>query len=203
MTNYTSGHETKAGGVGTNRLAFPENHIEADNRLSWYLGRLHFKYGDSAFYVHLKRDLDSTAKSYARRKNVGIMNAFASGLLRQKVLDEQARNPLTLATDICETITNNIDHFLLDKTNKMEIHIEDLEKGFSEFWDRISAEGDKEAALASLSKPTNTSQQFEKKNNVGLMTRIKRASRAAYHAFRTPARDSSYFDQRASSNNES
>ncbi len=40
VTNCTSGHETRVNHVGPERLSYPSNHIEADNRLSWFLGRL-------------------------------------------------------------------------------------------------------------------------------------------------------------------
>ena len=198
MANFTCGHETRAGRIGSRRLEYPENHIEADNRLSWYLGRLHFKYGDNAFYVHLKRELHAAAESYARRKYVGVMNAFASGLLRQKVLEDNARDSLALATDICETMTANIEHFLLDKTNKMEMQLENMQSDFVAFWERIGAEGDKDAALESLQKPANTSQQFSAKKKQGAWTRIRLATRAAYHTFKCPLRDSSFFDHRSS-----
>ena len=63
ITNYTSAHESR------NNLDFkyPPNHIEIDNRLSWFLGRLDKIYGDDAFYVHLKRDDLKVAKSYQNR----------------------------------------------------------------------------------------------------------------------------------------
>ena len=42
--------------IGPERLDYPDQHIESDNRLAWYAGRLEKRYGDDAFYVHLKRD---------------------------------------------------------------------------------------------------------------------------------------------------
>ena len=46
LDNYTSGHETRITKLGDERINFPENHIEADNRLAWFLGRLDEKYGN-------------------------------------------------------------------------------------------------------------------------------------------------------------
>ena len=163
MENYTCGHEVRAGFIGEERLAYPANHIEADNRLSWYFGRLHFKYGNDAFYVHLTRDLKATAKSYAKRKDVGIMHAFADGLLRKRTLGKNATEPLPLATEICETADANIRHFLSDKTQKCVIRLEHIKEDFAEFWKAIDAKGDFDSALDSFNNPHNTSEDFAKK----------------------------------------
>lgn len=43
ITNYTCGHESRAKRAKLEsrlNLDYPPNHIEADNRLSWFLGRL-------------------------------------------------------------------------------------------------------------------------------------------------------------------
>src|SRR6478752_1534731 len=65
-TNFTSGHETLSH-VPRARLDYPANHIESDNRLAFFLGALHEKYGDDAHWVHLTRDPDRVAGSYANR----------------------------------------------------------------------------------------------------------------------------------------
>jgi ferritin-like protein len=44
ITNYTAGHETRSTLLGEDRIAYPRQHIEADNRLSWMLGKLGKKY---------------------------------------------------------------------------------------------------------------------------------------------------------------
>ena len=53
IENYTASHESKISLLGDQRLEYSQNHIEVDNRLSWFLGSLDKKYGDNAFYVHL------------------------------------------------------------------------------------------------------------------------------------------------------
>ena len=63
ITNYSSAHESLSTRTGKQRLNYPENHIEADNRLSWLLGRLDNTYGDDAFYVHLNRNIEDTIAS--------------------------------------------------------------------------------------------------------------------------------------------
>ena len=40
ITNFSCGHETRVGLIGAERLAYPDQHIEVDNRLAWFTGRL-------------------------------------------------------------------------------------------------------------------------------------------------------------------
>src|SRR4029079_4844381 len=81
FTNYTVGHEQNTGRIGESRLAYPDDHIEVDNRLSWYLGGLGERYGDDAFYVHLTREEDDVAASFSRRWKIGIIRAYAKGII--------------------------------------------------------------------------------------------------------------------------
>jgi len=67
ISNFSSAHESRTYLFGEERLAYPSNHIEVDNRLSWLLGRLDRKYGDRAVYVHLKRNIHDTAASFVAR----------------------------------------------------------------------------------------------------------------------------------------
>ena len=71
IRNFSCAHESRTRLLGNERLAYPPNHIEADNRLSWFLGRLDREYGDDAFYVHLVRNTKDVARSYARRFTSG------------------------------------------------------------------------------------------------------------------------------------
>ncbi len=143
ITNFTSAHESRIDTIGDQRLAYPDNHIEADNRLSWFLGRLDKQYGDNAFYVHLLRDTQDTAASFARRSDFGIMKAYAEGI----VLGEEKHGATDLAQDYIETVESNIELFLKDKTNKLEVRIESAKEDFKVFWEAISAQGDLDRAL--------------------------------------------------------
>jgi hypothetical protein len=40
IINYSAGHETQTQHLGQKRFDYANHHIEADNRLSWLLGRL-------------------------------------------------------------------------------------------------------------------------------------------------------------------
>jgi len=111
---------------GEERLNYPQNHIEADNRLSWLLGRLDEKYGDDAFYVHLKRDENATAASFVKRYRKGIMKGYRK-ILHGLPLNA---NKHAVALDYCHTV------------------IENGKEDFTRLWELIGAEGDKEKALS-------------------------------------------------------
>ncbi len=154
ITNFTAGHETRVQALGDARVDFPDRHIEADNRLSWMLGKLGKKYGKEAFYVHLKRDREATAASFNRRwgRVSSIIDAYAEAILLRP--REQG---LALCVDYVDTVNHNIDYFLRDKPRRMEVTLENARTDFAAFWEAIGAEGDLEAALAEWSVRSNVS----------------------------------------------
>lgn len=145
IANYSAGHETRLRLIGAARLAYPEAHIEADNRLAWLLGRLDRAYGDRARYVHLTRDPDATAASFAKRAGFGIMKAYREGILLDGEAGQEAD---ALARDYLETVEANIRLFLRDKSQVMAFRLEHARDDFRRFWDWIGARGDLDAALA-------------------------------------------------------
>jgi len=154
ITNYTAAHESLSTQSGDARFAYPVNHIEADNRLSWFLGRLDEKYADEAFYVHLSRDKQKTIESFSKRADYGIMKAFKEGIL---LGGDSDLSPHTTAEDYIDTVEFNIKHFLKDKTKKMSFKLEDASQDFEQFYDKISAEGDLNAALKEFNINYNAS----------------------------------------------
>lgn len=145
ITNYTAAHESRARSAGPERLRYPADHIEADNRLSWFLGRLDREYGQRAFYVHLRRDDRKTAESLLNRYHGGIMRAYAAGILMRK---NARHDPLQVCLDYCDTVNANIECFLKDKPHKMSFRLESARADFRLFWERIAAQGNLERALA-------------------------------------------------------
>ncbi|HHH40238.1 MAG TPA: hypothetical protein ENK50_11785 [Sedimenticola sp.] len=145
IRNYSAAHESRIHLLGERRLAYPANHIEADNRLSWFLGRLDRQYGDDAFYLHLTRDRDASASSFSARSGFGIMKAYREGILLH---GEQGHPPRELALDYLDTIDSNIALFLKDKRHQMRVSLESAKQDFPRFWQWIGAEGDLERALA-------------------------------------------------------
>ncbi len=160
MTNFTSAHESRTSLVGNDRLDYPDDHVEVDNRLSWYLGRLDQKYGQRGYYVHLQRDLDKVVASYARRHGRGVMSGFEHGILIRDKRRDAPISPEELALEVCTTITANIESFLHDKPHRLTVRLENIEEDFRKFWEWIGAEGDLETALRSFSSPRNTTTQI-------------------------------------------
>ncbi|MFD0558299.1 hypothetical protein FB566_3601 [Stackebrandtia endophytica] len=149
ITNYSAGHETRASKHGEARFDYPVNHIEADNRLSWFLGRLGTHYDDrSVLYVHLLRDRAATADSFLKRwdgtQRAGIIRAYRQGIIvRGSEWPEHQRRAVCL--DYVDTVTANITEFLRHRPH-MTLQLEDIEPGFTTFLDRIGAGGDLVAA---------------------------------------------------------
>jgi len=172
INNYTSGHETLTQKSGYERFQYPDNHIEADNRLSWQLGQLDKLFGDEAFYVHLKRDKDAVAKSFMGRFfQWSIIDSYCEGIKKVPPFTLNNRERLAVCYDYIENINTNIDCFLSDKTNKIEIHLENIENDFLKFWEKINASGNLEKALTEFKIKHNASGSRLKLN---LRYRIKK-----------------------------
>lgn len=157
ITNYTSGHETRCRELGEQRLAYPAHHIEADNRLSWFLGSLNERFGDDAVYVHLTRDAERVAESYNRRWTFhgSILMAFGRGVLKSR------SGELDVARDYVCTVTENIAFFLADKSRVHHVDIDDPLSSFEAFWQDIGAEGNLDQALSEFTNRHNASAQAE------------------------------------------
>lgn len=160
LENFTAGHESRAGLVGAERFGYPRQHIEADNRLSWFLGELESRFADEPLYVHLKRDPEQVANSFATRWNrpyqANMVRAFAHGIvMRSEPWPEDIR------IDVCrfyvQTVTNNIDVFLRKKSNQMTVWLEEAAAWLPDFWDRIGGSGDLAAAIGEFDIRHNAS----------------------------------------------
>lgn len=171
IKNYSSGHESLANKFGESRFDYPDNHIETDNRLSWHLGQLDNKYGDEAFYVHLKRNKEEVARSYSKRFYIpgSIMDAFCGGIRKSPPERLTEKERYKACFDYVDTVTINIEHFLINKSKVMVINLEDIEDDFKEFWSQIGAIGDIEAALDTFKVKNNKT----KKRKLNIETRLR------------------------------
>ncbi|HML27585.1 MAG TPA: hypothetical protein PKE16_01870 [Hyphomicrobium sp.] len=162
LTNYTSGHETRARMKGHERLNYPDNHIECDNRLSWLLGRLDERFGDDAYYVHLYRDPERVAKSYNRRwkKRESIVRAYRNGIH----MSADAPNSEEWVLEFIDTVTKNIEFFLANKSRVMTMRMEDADQQFPKFLEWIGAEGDLDAAANEWTVRHNASRKKRWRN---------------------------------------
>lgn len=147
-TNFTSGQESLNHLIGPQRLAYPDYHIEIDNRLSWTLGRLDQTFGDAPHFVHLLRDPAVVAQSFATRHKYGLMKAYREGII-SKHFNRAPQTPvIDVAHDLIDTITTNIAAFLRSKSKVMTVRVETITTDFPRFWNWIGAEGDLAAAMA-------------------------------------------------------
>ena len=161
IQNYTSRHEsgrTLASHEKYN-LKYPTNHIESDNRLSWFLGSIDRIYGNSAFYLKLERNRLKIIESYLKRKkyNQGIVPAFAINIFQQKKWDISNEGYKWAVKHYVNTVYDNIDYFLHNKSNKLDLDIDNPSEKFHEFWGKISAEGNIDDALNEFIKKYNSS----------------------------------------------
>ena len=156
IKNYTSSHESKNHLFGKERLNYPNNHIEVDNRLSWFLGSMDKKYGNDAYYVHLKRDTLNVAKSYLERWEFGITKSYHNGIILG-IDNNSDYNKLDVCVDMCNTINNNIELFLKDKTKKMTINIETAKDDFVNFCNDINVAVNMDNAISEFNIKYNFS----------------------------------------------
>lgn len=173
IANFTSAHESGRGAPPPKRFHYPDQHIEVDNRLTWFLGSLAVHYPD-ARYIHLHRDPDLVAHSFLARwhsdppalianasrhplrrvrsklrtRHPGgfIIPAFAYGVMQRSspwAADDRA--------EVCrfyvDTVTESILEFVRDKPC-LDFALEDARDAWPLVWDWIGAEGDFGGALA-------------------------------------------------------
>ena len=159
IINYTIGHESRSRSLGPDRFDYPDQHIEADNRLAWFTGALDRDFGNDALYVHLLRDRTKTVESYNQRwvRYGSLIRAYCEGIHQISIhrLDKQRR--LEVVEDFYDNVNENIRHFLKDKEQVLTMHIECLEDEFPAFWKQIGADGEMEKALEEFTRKHNRS----------------------------------------------
>ena len=189
ITNWTSGHGTRIKKLGQppinedhmdpgdgnyDRVTYPDNHIEIDNRLTWFLGLLDEAYRDNAFYVNLTRNRDNCATCCVDRWQPGRSSLYwwfraihqsltLSGghtTPRQNNKKEKHTRRIRFALEYVDAANSLIRMFLKDKTNTMSFPIEDAADLFPVFWERIGAEGDLDAALAVFNRTANSQEDY-------------------------------------------
>jgi hypothetical protein len=160
LTNRTSAHESRTHLLGPDRLAYPPRHIEIDNRLSWLLGRLDRTWGDRAAYVHLTRNPDEVARSYAARAHQGILKAYRNDIMARSRFKNRKAQIIDFARDYVDTVTDNITFFLRDKTHVLPMTLESLAEDFETFIGWSGSDGNLDAARAELAVRHNATKDL-------------------------------------------
>lgn len=178
IENYSAAHESRISRVH-GRVDYPDDHIEVDNHLAWFLGRLDDRYGDDAFYVHLKRDLEETARSRMRREarkvDPGLMWAYGQRLIWENGDAEL----IDICRHYCRTVNANIRLFLKDKRNTMTVHLESAKDDFRTFWRCIEATGALEEALQEWDRRHNQSEGVDLQQSLPVRA-VRKVGRLAY-----------------------
>jgi hypothetical protein len=139
ITNYTSGHETRARLPMPNRLNYPDNHIEVDNRLIWFLDRIN---PDDSQVWRMSRNLEKVFRSFMNRPDSSIIKAVRDGIFM---------NPKMSWTD---AVYAYLKMEAVQTLGLPEIKLEEPDTHLA-FWDAIKAEGDKDAFLAAMKEVHN------------------------------------------------
>ncbi len=153
IENYTCGHESRANLTNFDRLDYPDNHIEIDNRLTWQLPRLANRmFGVDVEYVWLMRNTDKVVDSYLRRKDTNsIVDWWARAVLMRESVSRDT------VEDMVNVMNSNIYNFMDWQKSR---HIFELERAadfWPVFWRRIGAKGNYDAALREWEKTYNAS----------------------------------------------
>jgi hypothetical protein len=120
IEGYTSAHETRVNELGVSRVSYPENHIECDNRLAFFMVRLTEKYKDSGVLVKLYRDEESIARSYNHRwRRIYIMKAYSQGILLRDLSD----NNLDVCRDYVSYSYEQLNYFSSQWKHYVEIDL--------------------------------------------------------------------------------
>ena len=119
--------------------------------MSWHLGALGKKWdGRGTLYVHLVRDPDAVAASFAKRWDstfrASMIRAFGHGIVMRSREWPVARR-LNVARFYTDTVNTNIEEFLAHRPS-LTVNLETIDTDFSLFLDRIGAEGELAAAIA-------------------------------------------------------
>lgn len=157
----SAAHESRRARI-EDRLDYPDNHVEVDNRLVWFLGSLDQRFRDEeTFYVVLRRDPEEVAVSYVRRWhiNVSIVRAFFNGILMFRERKPSSGERLRAARLFVRTVDDNVDHFLKNRDNYCVIRTDALESGFFRFLDQAGLDGDREAIRRELTTVHNRSKR--------------------------------------------
>lgn len=164
MSNFTSGHESRSGHLLPRRLEYPDQHIEIDNRLFFYLGLLDERYGANAYYVHLIRDEEAVARSLRDRwtSEVTLARGWERTVLMRLEASEDFHDGV--ARDVVQAMNAGIRMFLKDKPHVRTVSLDACPDDFLRFWDEIGARGDRRAAA----------QEWRTRHNAGPSAAVQR-----------------------------
>lgn len=130
IPKFTSGHETRVKFLGDSRIDYPSNHIEADNRLVFFLPKLTKRYAANSLLIILYRPNEEIADSYSKRwYKTNLMKAYAQGILLRSFRE----NDIAVSNDMVSNTYETIEYFANDWKHVVRIDLHDPSKGLKEF----------------------------------------------------------------------
>lgn len=168
IDGFTVGHESRTQRIAEDRFAYPPEHIEVDNRLSWFLGDLGERWSSSTtLFVHLRRDRDAVVRSLERRWDspfrASITRAFGHGIVMRSA-DWPREDRRRVCEFYVDTVNKNIAQFTRHR-HSMDIELEHLHEQFAQFVARLGATADMEGALREISTRHNASEAEQPDEN--------------------------------------
>lgn len=160
----TASHESKAGKI-KGRLDYPDNHVEIDNRLVWFLSSLEKIYKtEDTFYVYLKRDKEEVIKSYIKRWYV--KSSIVRGMFNNILMCE-GHASYSEKYQSCElyvdTVEDAIESFGARNKNYAVVSLGNIKEDFSNFVTQAGVRCDLEKALSEFDTKTNENQSLAEK----------------------------------------
>lgn len=146
LTNFTVGCSAAIPLIGEPQFQYPDNHIEVDPRLVWFLGPLMRRYPD-AVYVHLRRreeDVIASLMNFPIRSSQEPLLKALQGMLPPDASTELRRSVLQMYVN---SVNASAETFLRTRSS-MNLWLHGMRESFPVFLDYIGAQGDISAAVA-------------------------------------------------------
>lgn len=177
--NYTAGHETRKGVRPiSDRLDYPDQHVEADLTLTYLLGSLARRFDDGdTLYIHLRRDPEATALSWAKRvpdreswplwlrKELGLVakrrhRQTLGHAIAHQFFGDARRLDAVQTLEACRSYVTMVDDQItefLQHHRGLVIQLEDPVSDFEQVWERAGMEGDVTLGVAEYGTRHNAS----------------------------------------------
>lgn len=164
ITGFTSLHESRVKFLGDERVNYPTNHFECDNRLVWFLPRLSKKYAESSILVIVNREKLKIASSYNQRwGGIGIMRAYSQGILMRHLNE----NNLEVCKDYVDNVYEQLDFAKEEWGKVIYLDLDNPKQGVIEILKEINKEEYTDEILESFDTVKSN------KNNKTIKVRVR------------------------------
>lgn len=155
IPGYTAAHESRSTKPFAERLDYAPNHIEADNRLIFFLAHIEEKFGDDAYYVQLVRSPSEVSKSYSDRwhLSVSIVRAWTHGMrMIPRIKESEIEG---CCRDFVDWANSTLEIFLAKQKNVFRFDVSNAEAEYLRFLTWIGVGDPPPEAVAQWKKRHN------------------------------------------------